>query len=127
LLEEAPSKLKATDVLWNARAFDTDGRNLSAGRLQGSCEQAGKEIAKALEAIGRHRVTYTEPIHPFQTTPDGEPIHTAAAIVDYTRTVVEGVHYEVVSELRAAPPPARPHLEAARALLEEVLDEYARV
>jgi hypothetical protein len=67
---------------------------------------------------------WADPIHPFQTMPDGEPIHTAQAIVDHTRQVVLLASEEVEVAIPGAGIEARPHLEAAHSALDEVLAEF---
>jgi hypothetical protein len=117
------SMLRAADVLWNARAFDVDVRNLPAGWMQGRCMIAADEIDRAHAVAGVSPGLWTGPIHPFQTTTDGEPIHTAQAIVDHTHEIMMRATDEVVLALPNSRGDALLHLEAARAALVDVLAE----
>jgi hypothetical protein len=115
--------LRAADVLWNARAFDVDARNLPAGWMQGRCKAAANEIDQAFAAAGITPSVWSGPIHPFPTTADGEPIRNAEDIVDHTHQVVAQAADEVALALPATAGEALRHLEAAHAALADVLAE----
>jgi hypothetical protein len=115
--------LRAADVLWNARAFDVDARNLPAGWMQGRCKAAADEIDRALAAAGMSPSAWSGSIHPFPTTADGEPIRNAEDIVDHTHQVIRRAADEVVLALPTTDGEGLRHLEAARAALVDVLAE----
>lgn len=123
-IEATSDMLEKATVLWNARAFDVDPRSLPAGWMQGRCRIAAQEIDAALAVEGITPRSFDQRIHPFDVTATGEPIHTAEAIVNHTRKVLQRAYDEVTASAATVSNAGRGHIETARRALGEVLGEF---